>query len=155
MLDLTDNDLIVESGTFTAIHDLVYPASPTAARITSSTAGASQFLALFDTALLHESTWRATSIGATAIVGVYTFFGDVNVDGQVTGDDYTVIDANLGTTPPAGLAVVRGDANIDGAVTGDDYTVIDANLGLGVGSPFAPASLAPNAQRRKLRDILD
>jgi hypothetical protein len=40
------------------------------------------------------------AIGPNAIVGKYTYFGDVNIDGQVTGDDYTVIDANLNTSPP-------------------------------------------------------
>jgi hypothetical protein len=53
-----------------------------------------------------------------------TYFGDANIDGQVTGDDYTVIDANLNTTPLAGLAWLSGDMNLDGSVTGDDYTVI-------------------------------
>ena len=82
---------------------------------------------------------------ANAIVGKYTFFGDVNFDGQVTGDDYTVIDANLSTDPAPGLEWLSGDANLDGIITGDDYTVIDANLGLGVGNPLAPAEL----QRRR------
>jgi hypothetical protein len=75
---------------------------------------------------------------AGAIVGKYTYFGDANFDGQVTGDDYTVIDANLNVTPPVGMEWLYGDANLDGTVTGDDYTVIDANLGLGNGNPLSP-----------------
>ena len=66
-----------------------------------------------------------------AILGRFTYFGDANIDGQVTGDDYTVIDANLGTTPPVGLGWLSGDTNLDDLISGDDYTVIDANLGLG------------------------
>jgi len=81
--------------------------------------------------------WAGQPIGSSAIVGKYTYFGDMNLDGQVTGDDYTV-DSNLNTTPLAGLAWPRGDANLDGIITGDDYTVIDANLGKGVGNPLAP-----------------
>jgi hypothetical protein len=76
-------------------------------------------------------------------VGKYTYFGDVNFDGQVTGDDYTIIDSNLNTTPPVGFEWLSGDANLDGIVTGDDYTTIDSNLGLGSGNPLSPASLSP------------
>ena len=79
------------------------------------------------------------------------------MDGQVSGDDYTVIDANLNTTPAAGLAWLSGDANLDGAVTGDDYTVIDANLGLGVGNPLAPEALGDMlmVQARRKRSLID
>ena len=77
-------------------------------------------------------------IAPGAIVGKYTFFGDMNIDGQVSGDDYTVIDANLNTDPATGLEWLSGDANLDGIVTGDDYTVVDANLGLGSGNPLSP-----------------
>jgi hypothetical protein len=87
------------------------------------------------------TSWRGETISSTAIVGKYTYFGDVNIDGQVTGDDYTVVDSNLNTTPPVGLEWLRGDANTDGNVTGDDYTVIDANLGQGVGNPLSASSL--------------
>jgi hypothetical protein len=60
----------------------------------------------------------------------------VNLDGQVTGDDYTVIDSNLNTTPVVGIESISGDANRDGSVTGDDYTTVDSNLGSGVGNPL-------------------
>ena len=82
------------------------------------------------------------AIGANAVVGKYTYFGDANIDGQVSGDDYTVIDANLDTIPAVGLEWLSGDMNLDGSVTGDDYTVIDANLGLGNGNPLTPSSLS-------------
>ena len=77
-------------------------------------------------------------IPAGAVVGHLTFFGDVNFDDRVTGDDYTIVDANLNTNPAAGIEWMRGDANVDGVVTGDDYTTIDANLGSGVA--LRPAS---------------
>jgi hypothetical protein len=67
----------------------------------------------------------------------------MNIDGQVTGDDYTVIDASLNTDPVPGLEWLSGDANLDGIVTGDDYTVIDANLGLGAGMPLASSRINP------------
>ena len=121
--------------------------------ITSSSSDGSQILALFDNALVGASEWNGRTISASAIVGKYTFFGDLNLDGQVTGDDYTVIDANLDTTPLAGLSWLSGDANLDGIVTGDDYTVIDANLGSGVGNPLTPAAAFPK-RHKSLADEL-
>ena len=139
-LDLADNDLVVENGVFTTIRGYVTSGfGQSTGGITSSTSNGSQILALFDNALVGNGMWNGEIIQGTAIVGKYTYFGDVNIDGKVTGDDYTVVDANLNTTPPAGLAWIRGDMNLDGNVTGDDYTVIDARLGLGVGNPLAPA----------------
>ena len=141
-LDLADNDLVVNSGSFSTIRNLVVAGfGNTSGGITSSTANGTQILALFDNALVGTSSWNGGSVPANAIVGKYTYFGDMNIDGQVTGDDYTVIDANLGSDPAPGLEWLSGDANVDGIVTGDDYTVIDANLGLGVRNPLVPSDL--------------
>ena len=141
-LDLANNDLVVSSGVFSDIRNLVIAGFGTwGPGIISSTSDGSQILALFDNALVGSSDWNGGGISPNAIVGKYTYFGDANIDGQVTGDDYTVIDASLSTTPLAGLAWLCGDANLDGTVTGDDYTVIDANLGLGVGNPLAASAL--------------
>jgi hypothetical protein len=138
-LDLADNDLIVSSGSFTTIRAAVFQGFGAGATsgITSSMSNGSQILALFDNALVHASSWNGQSLAPNAIVGKYTYFGDVNFDGQVTGDDYTVIDSNLNTTPPVGLEWLSGDANLDGVVSGDDYTTIDSNLGLGSGNPLS------------------
>lgn len=140
-LDLADNDLVVNSGNFNTIWNLVIQGVGNTTGITSSSSDGSQILALFDNALVGSSTWNGAPIAPVAVVGKYTYFGDMNIDGQVTGDDYTVIDANLNTTPATGLEWLSGDANLDGIVTGDDYTVIDANLGLGAGSPLAPSRI--------------
>jgi hypothetical protein len=140
-LDLRDNDLVVNNADFATIQALVLSGFGNTTGIISSTSDGSQILALFDNNLVGATEWNGLPIGASAIVGKYTYFGDANLDGQVTGDDYTVIDANLGTTPSEGLEWLSGDMNLDGSVTGDDYTVIDANLGLGAGSPVAPSRL--------------
>jgi len=145
-LDLSDNDLVVNNGAFTSIQALVLSGfGNTVGGITSSTSDGSQILALFDNTLIGAGEWNGVSIGANAVVGKYTYFGDVNFDGQVTGDDYTIIDSNLNTTPPTGLGWLSGDANLDGIVTGDDYTTIDSNLGLGVGNPLSPTALGAAA----------
>jgi hypothetical protein len=94
------------------------------------------------------------TISPTAVVGKYTYFGDMNIDGPVTGDDYTVVDANLGSDPVAGSEWLSGDANLDGIITGDDYTVIDANVGLGVGNPLSAARLSALPEPRCLLPML-
>jgi hypothetical protein len=76
------------------------------------------------------------------VIGKYTYFGDANLDGQVTGDDYSFIDANLNTTPAPGIARISGDLNFDGTVSGDDYSFIDANLGQGTGNPLGAQGVA-------------
>jgi hypothetical protein len=144
-LDLNDNDLIVNAGAYTDVRAKVLSGfgSPTGG-ITSSTSNGTQILALFDNALIGATEWPPGSgnvVPAGAVIGKYTYFGDVNFDGQVTGDDYTIIDSNLNTTPVAGLEWLSGDANLDGIVTGDDYTVIDSNLNQGASNPLSPASL--------------
>ena len=141
-LDMADNDLVVDNGVFTTIQSLVLSAfGNTTGGITSSTSNGTQILALFDNALLGNGQWNGETIGNNAVVGKYTYFGDANLDGQVSGDDYTVLDANLGTDPVVGMEWLSGDANLDGIVTGDDYTVIDANLGLGQGNPLSSSSV--------------
>jgi hypothetical protein len=140
-LDLADNDLVVNSGNFAQILSQVKVGPGHTTGIISSTSDGSQMLVLFDNGLVGRLEWRGVAIGPGAVVGKYTYFGDVNIDGQVTGDDYTVIDANLNTDPAVGLEWLKGDANRDGIVTGDDYTVVDARLWLGVGNPLSPSNL--------------
>ncbi len=81
--------------------------------------------------------------------GKHTYFGDTNLDGQISGDDYGAVDGNLGQTGISpGIAGLMGDTNYDSNITGDDYGAIDVNLGLGVDSALAgtplpdPASFA-------------
>jgi autotransporter-associated beta strand protein len=143
-LDNNDHDLVVNNGVFTDIESQVLAGfgNPTApGAITSSAATGVEILALFDNSLIGAGDWNGLPIGPNAIVGKYTYFGDANIDGQVTGDDYGVVDANLNTTPAVGLGWLSGDMNLDGSVTGDDYGVIDANLGLGVGNPLSASAL--------------
>src|SRR5439155_17671882 len=155
-LDLNDNDLVIQYGAtanpFGTIRGYVFTGytptpDPTKTGIISTTgqSAGNTILALIDNALVGASDWPLGSgqtIDANTVVGKYTYFGDVNFDGQVTSDDYGVLDANLNTTPPIEIAWLSGDANLDGSVTSDDYGILDANLGSGVGSPLSPASVS-------------
>jgi hypothetical protein len=72
-----------------------------------------------------------TITGATTIA-MYTYAGDANLDGFISGDDYSTIDFNAGTSADGW---VNGDFNYDGIVSGDDYSTIDFNYAA-QGAPF-------------------
>jgi hypothetical protein len=56
----------------------------------------------------------------------YTLYGDANLDGVVSGDDFTILVGNLGKSV---TAWDQGDFNYDGVVSGDDFTLLVGNLG--------------------------
>ena len=147
-VDLNDNDLVVNRGVFSDIKGLVttgYSATPGAGKTgiisTGQNSSGKTILALFDNSLVGLTQWptgNGQTIGGSAIVGKYTYFGDATLDGQVTAEDYLVLDANRNTAPAAGVAWIKGDMTNDGQVTADDYLVLDANRGLRVGAPLPP-----------------
>jgi hypothetical protein len=57
---------------------------------------------------------------------MYTLYGDANLDGVVSGDDFTILVSNLGKSVSAWD---QGDFNYDGIVSGDDFTLLAGNLG--------------------------
>src|SRR5207253_3637701 len=148
------NDIVVTYGTnanpFSTIRDYVftgYSATPDPSKVgiissTGQSAG-NTILALVDNALVGAGDWplgSGNTIDTNSVIGKYTYFGDVDLDGQLTPGDYGVLDANLGSTPPPGIAILSGDADFDGSVTPGDYGILDANLGQGSSDPLAPAS---------------
>jgi hypothetical protein len=156
-LDLYDNDLVVNNGSFSALEPLVLggyrgglDTSATGIVSTSSQTihGGATILALFDNALAGFSDYPAGSgqtISANAIVGKYTYIGDTNMDGQVTPQDYTATDSNLGTSVDPAISWFYGDTNFDGNIDATDYAGIDGALGLGQGNPLASHAMGSPA----------
>jgi autotransporter-associated beta strand protein len=56
----------------------------------------------------------------------YALLGDANLDGVVSGDDFTILAAGLGKQVSGWD---QGDFNYDGVVGGDDFTALVSNLG--------------------------
>jgi uncharacterized delta-60 repeat protein len=77
--------------------------------------------------------WNGFTVDATTVLVRYTYAGDANLDGQVTGDDYSAIDFGILVAGASGW--VNGDFNYDGVVTGDDYSAIDFVI-LAQGAPL-------------------
>lgn len=75
--------------------------------------------------------------GFQQVIVRFTYPGDYNLDGQVDGSDYVVVDSNLGSvTPGLSGGWTLGDGDFDGVVTTGDYGPIDTFFGSGVGSPL-------------------
>ncbi|MEA2710332.1 MAG: hypothetical protein QOF78_2933 [Phycisphaerales bacterium] len=77
-------------------------------------------------------TFAGQTITATSVIAMYTYAGDANLDGFISGDDYSTIDFNVGTSADG---YSNGDFNYDGIVSGDDYSTIDFNFAA-QGQPF-------------------
>ncbi len=67
-----------------------------------------------------------TGLSSGQIEVKYTLLGDANLDGLVTGDDFTILVGNLGKSISGWD---KGDFLYTGLVTGDDFTALVGNLG--------------------------
>jgi autotransporter-associated beta strand protein/probable HAF family extracellular repeat protein len=82
-----------------------------------------------------------TSPAASAVLVRYTYYGDANLDGQVDGSDYALID-NGYLNHLTGW--YNGDFNYDGVVDGSDYTLMD-NAFNTQGGALPSALISPDA----------
>jgi chondroitin AC lyase len=139
-LDLTNNDLLVRNGDLPTITSQIkegFNASGTNWRgsggITSSSAAAdSNHLTALgviqnsidgtQTGLPIYSSFDGTSSSSADVLVKYTYFGDANLDGQVDGSDYSLIDYGY-LSHLTGWS--NGDFNYDGVIDGSDYALID------------------------------
>jgi fibronectin-binding autotransporter adhesin len=67
-----------------------------------------------------------TGLSSGQIEVKYTLLGDADLDGSVTGSDFTALVGNLGKS---GRVWDQGDFDYDGSVTGSDFTDLVGNLG--------------------------
>jgi autotransporter-associated beta strand protein len=87
------------------------------------------------------STFDGQDVGVNDVLLKYTYFGDADLDGAVTTNDYFQIDNGF-LGGKAGW--INGDFDYDGAVTTNDYFLID-NAFLGQGAALVPAALGSAA----------
>jgi hypothetical protein len=143
-LDLTDNDLIVDyssSGVspFTAVQQWIltgYFLDPTEGIVSSAPhALGGNLLVLFDngnpapaspSGLTEWPQGSGNTVALQSVIGKYTYYGDTNVDGRVTAEDYAPVDSNVNMLT-TGANYFQGDTNFDGKVTSEDYAPIDSN----------------------------
>ena len=135
LLDMGGNDLILHSGDAGSITNQIAQGYNHGlwnglSGISSSAAATSTNTALGvelndDGTADHQplmTSFDGQMVTSTDVLVKYTYYGDANLDGMVSGADYTSIDNGFNM----GLAGWNnGDCNYDGVVNGDDYTLID------------------------------
>ncbi len=164
VLDLTNNDLIVQSGNLAAVTAMIRQGynngnwngtggilSSTAAADTAhlTALGVIQNTADGTDALYGYNGVSLAPLGlfdgaipnSTDVLVKLTYYGDANLDGKVDGTDYSLIDNGFLNQ----LTVwYNGDFNYDGIVDGSDYTLID-NAFNQQGASLAASPAAPSA----------
>jgi hypothetical protein len=102
---------------------------------TLAVADASDVLDIGET---ETAAWSGQTVTGASTLVMYTYGGDANLDGFISGDDYSSIDFYVGT---AASGYYFGDFNYDGIISGDDYSTIDFNFAA-QGAPFPTSASA-------------
>jgi autotransporter-associated beta strand protein len=156
--DLTDKKMIVVNGTVGTASGGVYTGLTrqiqlahnggawNGSGITTSKPDAAAGLTAIAIGMSGDLGYNGQNFGGVSVSGntallMYTYAGDANLDGFVSGDDYSGID--FGILVPGMSGWTNGDFNYDGAVTGDDYSAIDFAI-LAQGAPFPINAAAPS-----------
>ena len=83
------------------------------------------------------SSFAGESVGSTDVLVKYTYYGDANLNGVVTGSDYALTDNGLNF----GLSGwSNGDYNYDGVTNGADYALLDNSFNF-QGGPLSDGEL--------------
>jgi hypothetical protein len=69
--------------------------------------------------------WFGETVTGSAVLVLYTYGGDANLDGKLNIDDYVKIDTGIAGSRTGWS---NGDFNYDGKVNIDDYVIIDTNI---------------------------
>ena len=157
-VDLRDQKLVLrnaevgsaEASTYTGVSGLIQRgraggAWNGAGGIVTSMPEATSGLTTFAVATAEQAGYVGSTFGGVSalsaddVLVMYTCAGDANLDGFISGDDYSAIDFASGISGATGYA--NGDFNYDGIISGDDYSTIDFNL-VAQGSPFPTSGAA-------------
>jgi len=98
-------------------------------------------IATADEVLYAGGTFGGLSVASGDVLLMYTYAGDVNMDGVVDGADYGTLDNWIQFPGTNGYA--KGDVNYDGVIDGADYGTLDNSIQL-QGAPF-PSGTYPAA----------
>jgi hypothetical protein len=145
-LDLANNDVVLHTGgankqiEFLRLHNQVKQGFNNGdwkgLGITSATAAANvntdTGISVVDNALLGLTEFSGQQVTADSLLLKYTYYGDIDQNGQVDADDLTVFAANFSRA--AGATQIDGDIDFNGAVNADDLTVFANNFNKGVGN---------------------
>jgi autotransporter-associated beta strand protein len=129
--DLTDNSMVVKDMAVAAVQAEIVKAfnagqwNSTTGGLTSSTAATASpavtAIGFASNGILNKSEFKGvTGLDADDVLVKYTYYGDSDLNGQTTLDDYTLF---LNGYQTAGNTWVQGDYDYNGLVTLDDFTL--------------------------------
>ncbi|MBC8106512.1 MAG: retropepsin-like domain-containing protein [Anaerolineae bacterium] len=132
-LDLNDNDLLIENGTYAAVKDAIAFARHSGAwdrpGLTSSAARNSLpknktlgTLTGADYLTTGTSTFNSFPVTSGNVLVKYTYYGDTDFNGLVDFDDYARVDAGFNNNRTGWF---NGDVDYNNIVDFDDYSLID------------------------------
>jgi hypothetical protein len=149
-LDLADNDLVLKTtaaaktAAFNTLYSRLVAGFAAGAWngnglvSTSAQSNSNTTLSLVDNATLGYSSFGGEPVDANSLLLKYTYYADIDQNGQVDADDLTVFANNFGRIN--GATQVDGDIDFNGRVDADDLTVFANNFLRGVGMPLAVVS---------------
>jgi autotransporter-associated beta strand protein len=126
-LDITDNSVVIRDMSVAAVGLLIKSGFATGAwtgdGITSSTAAGTTLNAIgfASNGVLSKTSFKGVSpLTASDVLMKYTYYGDADLSGVVTLDDFTLF---LNGYQTQGTTWVQGDFDYSGLVTLDDFTL--------------------------------
>lgn len=154
-LDLKDNAVVIDAADVSGVEAMVgsgrnggswdgfgivttmTDATSPHARTTLGTARAGDALNLQSN---QTTTWSGQTVGADAVIVMYTLSGDANLDGMVDADDYFNLDSGFASQQQA--SYFNGDLDYNGRIDADDYFILDRGYHTS-GDAFAGVSAVP------------
>jgi autotransporter-associated beta strand protein len=123
-LDLTNNHIVIDYGNPAnqATVDSTVEGYIISGAIFSSLSNGSYGVGWAD----GNDASEAGIVAPDSVLIAYTLYGDADLDGAVTGNDFTILASNLGKVVSGWD---KGDFDYDGTVTGNDFTALVSNLG--------------------------
>jgi hypothetical protein len=134
VLDLTNNSAVLDySGSIGTLLDDVRSYLLNGQMLTSTSTGATTIGYLDNTGTYARSTFAGQSIDSTSIMLMYTYGGDITLDGYVNVADFTPNFANYNPshTGSATAHWLQGDYNYDGWNDAVDYGIFALNWNAG------------------------
>ncbi len=134
-LELADNDMIVDAMSYAMVDALLTSGynggawngsgirSSNAAATTNRALGSALASDLFTS---FPATFVGQSVGSTAVLIRYTYYGDANLDSAVNLQDFNRLAANFGQSS---RDWVHGDFNYNGIVNLADFNLLAGNFG--------------------------
>jgi hypothetical protein len=75
----------------------------------------------------ETAIYNGVTVDGSSVIVKYTYLGDIDLSGEINGDDYFFIDSNVINSGSV-FGYAAGDVNLDGEINGDDYFWLDSQI---------------------------